>query len=128
MAKKIKVEFPKKASECLKGNKIEHVLVEYHHEDGGDPHKKDDAFLVVQNKDLYNAKALILAGNISINKIKNVRHYENIALKHQHYQPTFDCTCRHCGKTFKSVVKEAVWCSNECKKAFRNAKKEAKIA
>ena len=123
MAKKIKVESPKKASESLKRSKIEHVLVVYKHEN-----KKDDAFLVVQNKDLYNAKAIILADNVSILKIKSVRHYENIALQHEHYQPKFDCTCRHCGKTFKSVVKEAVWCSKECKKAFRDAKRLTKSA
>ena len=115
MAKKIKVAYIKKASESLKQRKIEHVLVQY----------KDDAFLVVMNKDYHDAKTAILADGCNILKTKNVRHYENIALSLTHYQPTFDCTCRNCGKTFKSVVKEQVWCSAACKKEFRNKKKTA---
>ena len=115
MAKKLVVAHIKKASESLKQRKIEHVLVQY----------KDDAFLVVMNKYYHNAKAVILADGCSILKTKNVRHYENIALSHEHYQPTFVCTCRNCGKTFESVVKEQVWCSAACKKEFRNKKKTA---
>lgn len=121
MAKKIKVAHIKKASESLKKRKIEHVLVEYVDKDGN----MVDAFLVVMNKYYHDAKAVILADGCSILKTKNVRHYEEIALSHEHYQPTFDCTCRNCGKTFKSVVKEAVWCSAACKKEFRNKKKTA---
>lgn len=115
MAKKIKVAYIKKASESLKQRKIEHVLVQY----------KDDAFLVVMNKDYHDAKAVILADGCNILKTKNVRHYENIALFHNHYAPSFDCTCRNCGKTFKFPIKEAVWCSKSCKKDFRNKKKSA---
>jgi hypothetical protein len=119
MAKKLVVAHIKKASESLKKRKIEHVLVEHVDKDGD----KADAFLVVMNKDYHNAKAVILADGCTILKTKNVRHYEDIALSHEHYQPTFDCTCRNCGKTFKSVVKEQVWCSAACKKEFRNKKK-----
>jgi len=115
MAKKLVVAHIKKASESLKKRKIEHVLVQY----------KDDAFLVVMNKHYHDAKAVILADGCSIIKTKNIRHFEMIALSHEHYQPTFDCTCRNCGKTFKSVVKEQVWCSAACKKEFRNKKKNA---
>ena len=118
MAKKIKVAYIKKASESLKQRKIEHVLVEY----------KNDAFLVVMNKYYHDAKAVILADGCSILKTKNVRHFEMIALSHEHYQPTFECTCRNCGKTFKHVVKEATWCSKKCKKEFRNKKKDEKAA
>ena len=122
MAKKIKVAHIKKASESLKKRKIEHVLVQYPEKKNG---KEGDAFLVIMNKDYHNAKAVILADGCSIIKTKNIRHFEMIALSHNHYQPTFDCTCRNCGKTFKSVVKEQVWCSAVCKKEFRNKKKTA---
>lgn len=119
MAKKIKVAQINGASESLKKRKIEHVLVEYVDKDG----EVNDAFLVVMNKHFHDAKTAILADGYSILKTKNVRHYEMIALSHEHYQPTFDCTCRNCGKTFESVVKEQVWCSAACKKEFRNKKK-----
>jgi len=118
MAKKIKVAYIKKASESLKKRKIEHVLVQY----------KDDAFLVVMNKHFHDAKAVILADGCTILKTKNVRHYENIALSHEHYQPTFDCICRGCGKTFKHVDPNAKWCSKECHNAWRKAKKTANVA
>ena len=36
--------------------------------------------------------------------------------------------CKNCGKEFKHRIKEAVWCSKECHKAFRNAKRQAKSA
>lgn len=119
MAKKIIVSFPKKAVESLKKHKVEHVCVTYHRENG----KPDDVFLVVLNKDFNDAKAVIKADGGSILKTKSIRNYEMLALKHEHYQPQFDCKCRHCGKTFKSPVKEAVWCSKECKKEFRALKK-----
>ena len=121
MAKKLIVEFIKKASDSLRTRKIEHVLVQYPDKDG----KKGDAFLVVMNKDYHDAKAVILADGCSIRRTKNVRHFEMIALSHEHYQPTFDCTCRNCGKTFKHSIREAVWCSKDCKKDFRNKKKSA---
>ena len=115
MAKKIKVAYIKKASESLKKRKIEHVLVEYKDEDKD----KYDAFLVVMNKHYHNAKAVILADGCSILKTKNIRHYENIALFRKHYQPTFDCTCRGCGKTFKHVDENAKWCSKKCHQQWR---------
>lgn len=121
MAKKIKVAHIKKASESLKRRKIEHVLVKYVDKDGNEV----DAFLVVMNKYYHDAKAVILADGCSILKTKNVRHYKMLALNHEHYYPTFNCTCRNCGKIFKSVVKEQVWCSAACKKEFRNKKKTA---
>lgn len=121
MAKKIKVAHIEKASGSLKQRKIEHVLVEYVDKDGN----RVDAFLVVMNKYYHDAKAVILADGCSILKTKSVRHYEKTALSHKHYQPTFDCTCRNCGKKFESVVKEQVWCSAACKKEFRNKKKTA---
>ena len=124
MAKKIKVAHIKKASESLKQRKIEHVLVKYVKKDGSE----DDAFLVVMNKHYHNAKAVILADGCSILKVKNFRHYELAALSHEHYQPTFDCTCRGCGKTFKHADSNAKWCSKECKAAWRKAKKTTKAA
>lgn len=115
MAKKIKVAQIKKASESLKKRKIEHVLVKYTDKDGNET----DAFLVVMNKYYHDAKAVILADNCSIIKVKNIRHYETKALTYEHYQPSFECKCRQCGKMFKSVVKEAVWCSKDCRHAHR---------
>ena len=119
MAKKIKVAHIEKASESLKQRKIEHVLVEYVDNDGN----KVDAFLVVMNKQhFHNAKTAILADGCTILKTKNIRHYENIALYHEHYQPTFDCVCRGCGKTFKHVDPNAKWCSKECHNMWRKHK------
>ncbi|MBO7736169.1 MAG: hypothetical protein J6S67_26595, partial [Methanobrevibacter sp.] len=112
------------ASESLKKCKIEHVLVKYVEKDG----EVNDAFLVVMNKHFHDAKTAILADGYSILKTKNVRHYEKIALSHEHYQPTFDCVCRGCSKTFKHVDPNAKWCSKECKAAWRKAKKTAKAA
>ena len=120
MAKKIITTNAQKASESLKRSKIEHVLVEYIHKDG---ERKNDAFVVVLNKNYKNAKAALISDKIDILKTKSVRNYEMKALSHQHYQPQFDCKCRNCGKTFKSTVKEAVWCSPQCKKDFRNKKR-----
>lgn len=123
MAKKIIAEFHKKATESLRTRKIEHVFFE----------KKDDAgsvvqsFVIVQNKDYNDARAVILADNNLIKKVKSTRHFQRSADSKDsfHYIPQFDCTCRNCGKTFKSVVKEQVWCSAACKKEFRNKKKTA---
>lgn len=119
MAKKIKVAQINGASESLKKRKIEHVLVKYVEKDGN----VNDAFLVVMNKHYHDARTAILTDGYSILKTKNVRHYENIALSHQHYQPTFDCTCRGCGKTFKHVDPNAKWCSKECNNAWRKQRK-----
>lgn len=117
MAKKIKVAHITKASESLKKRKIEHVLVQH----------KVDAFLVVMNKNVNSAKAALTEDKLTVLKIKNVRHYENNALKYSHYQPTFDCVCRGCGKSFKHVDKDAKWCSKECKCNYRRNKKAASV-
>lgn len=117
MAKKIRVAHVTKASESLKKRKIEHVLVQYKSED------KVDAFLVVMNKNVDSTKAALAEDGLTILKIKNVRHYENHALNHSHYQPTFDCVCRGCGKTFKHVDENAKWCSKKCKSDYRRNKK-----
>lgn len=117
MAKKIKVAHVTKASESLKKRKIEHVLVQYKSED------KVDAFLVVMNKNVNSTKAALTEDGFTILKIKNIRHYENKALNHSHYQPIFDCVCRGCGKSFEHVDKNAKWCSKECKSNYRRNKK-----
>lgn len=119
MAKKIKVARVTEASESLKRRKIEHVLVKYVNKDG----KQNDAFLMVMNKNVNSAKAALTEDEFTILKIKNVRHYENKALTHSHYQPTFDCVCRGCGKSFKHVDKNAKWCSKKCKCDYRRNKK-----
>lgn len=121
MAKKIKVAHITKASESLKKRKIEHVLVQYKSKD------KVDAFLVVMNKNVNSTKAALTEDGFTILKIKNVRHYENNALNHSHYQPTFDCVCRGCGKPFKHIDKNAKWCSKECKSNYRRNKKTAAL-
>lgn len=123
MAKKIKVAHTTKASESLKKRKIEHVLVEYVDKDG----HKVDAFLVVMNKDVNSAKTALTEDELTILRIKNTRHYEDIALNHSHYQPTFDCVCRGCGKTFKHVDKNAKWCSKKCKSDYRRNKKATSV-
>ena len=127
MAKKIVLSGTEvtRASNALKDFHVEHVLVSY------PEHQKENRpatlFIVVLNKDLNLAKEAIAEAKLSILKIKNSRHYETLALKHQHYQPTFTCKCRHCGKEFTSAVKEAVWCSKKCKQDFRNAKKKKAV-
>lgn len=122
MAKKLKVEFPKKASETLKRNKIEHVLIEYPSHDG----KKNDAFVVVLNKDINNAKAVILADSNAIIRVKGARKFEKMTKQHKYYKPMFECKCRQCGKIFKSAVKESVWCSKDCRHAHRIERMNAK--
>ena len=119
MAKKIKVAPIKKALESLKQRKIEHVLVKYVDKDGN----VNDAFLVVMNKHIDLVKAALTEDGLTILKIKNIRHYEEIALNHSHYQPTFDCVCRGCGKSFKHPDKNAKWCSKECKSDYHHNKK-----
>ena len=125
MAKKINFKTAndaQRASNALKDMHVEHVLVEYKHDD------VVTKFVIVLNRYLSDAKKAFEEAKIQSIRIKNWRHYENAALNHTHYQPQFDCKCRHCGKTFKSVVKEAVWCSKECKKAFRDEKRKNKTA
>lgn len=123
MAKKIVLSSTEvtRASNALKDFHCEHVLVSYPaHKDI--PEKK---FIVVLNKDFNLAKKAITEAKLSVFKVKNSRHYEKTASAHQHYKPVFECKCRHCGKSFASSIKEAVWCSDKCKKDFRNAKKKA---
>ena len=113
-----------RASNALKDFLCEHVVVSY------PEHKKENkpatSFIVVLNKNFLIAKQAIAEAKLTILKVRNSRHYEMLALKHQHYQPKFKCKCRHCGKEFTSIVKEAVWCSKKCKQDFRNAKRIAK--
>lgn len=113
-----------RASNALKDMHIEHVMVEY-------PKREDQnskVYLVVRNRLLADANATFAAIGVTPTRVKTQRHYESVAMQHTYYQPQFDCKCRHCGKTFKSVVKEAVWCSKECKKAFRDEKRKNKTA
>lgn len=124
MAKKINfqtINEVKRAHSALLDMHIENVLVTY----PGDSkkNKPEIQYIVVLNRLKYDAIRAFKAAGLSPKRISNARHYEMIALTHKHYQPTFDCKCRHCGKTFKSTVKEAVWCSKECHKEFRNSKK-----
>ena len=113
-----------RASNALKDMYIEHVMVEY------PKHENQDAkvYLVVRNRLLADAIATFTAIGVTPTHVKTQRHFESVALHHTYYQPQFDCKCRQCGKTFKSVVKEAVWCSKDCRHAHRierrNAKKE----
>jgi hypothetical protein len=113
-----------RASNALKDMHIEHVMVEY------PKHENKDAkvYLIVRNRLLADAIATFTAIGVTPTRVKTQRHFESVALHHTYYQPQFDCKCRHCGKTFKSVVKEAVWCSKECKKAFRDEKRKNKTA
>lgn len=113
-----------RAANALKDMHIEHVMVEY------PKHKNKDGkvYLVVRNRLLADAIATFTAIGVTPTRIKTQRHFESVAIQHTYYQPEFDCKCRQCGKTFKSVVKEAVWCSKECKKAFRDEKRKNKTA
>lgn len=114
-----------RASNALKDFLCEHVVVSYpEHKKEGRPAQR---FIVVLNKDFLVAKQAIAEAKLTILKVKNSRHYETLAFKHQHYQPKFTCKCRHCGKEFISTVKEAVWCSKKCKQDFRNAKKKEAV-
>ena len=119
MAKKIifvNNEECKKARSILKQNNIEHVFVTYKHE------KNEKVWIVVRNIILKDVKKL----DLPILHIKSVRHFENTAIAHDYFSPSFTCKCRYCGKEFKHRVKEAVWCSKECHKAFRTEKKNNK--
>ena len=127
MAKKINfstIDEVQRALNALKDLHIEHVHVKY----PGDPKKDkpEKQYLVVLVRNLADAKSAFEMAGLKPKRIKNSRHYEMTALTHIHYQPQFDCKCRHCGKIFKSTVKEAVWCSKECHKAFRDAKRASK--
>lgn len=125
MAKKIIVNEVSRASNALKDFQIEHVVATY-------PASKDKpahSFIVVLNKSFEDAKIVIKEAGVSIIKTKNKRHFERLAFSQMkldgkaYFVPKFQCKCRHCGKTFTSNHKEAVWCSDKCRKDFRNAKK-----
>lgn len=115
-----------RAANALKDMHIEHVMVEYPKRKSEDKDAK--VYLVVRNRLLADAIATFTAIGVTPTRVKTQRHFESVALQHTYYQPEFDCKCRQCGKTFKSVVKEAVWCSKDCRHAHRierrNAKKE----
>ena len=125
MAKKIIVNEVSRASNALKDFQIEHVVATYPaHKD-----KPAHSFIVVLNKSFEDAKIVIKEAGVSIIKTKNARHFERLAFSQMkldekaYFVPKFQCKCRHCGKTFTSNHKEAVWCSDKCRKDFRNTKK-----
>lgn len=127
MAKKINfktVDEVNRAHAALTDFSIEHVLVKYPLHPKGDDTDKTNHYIVVLNRLKNDAIVVLNEAKLSPSGVKNARHYEAIALAHKHYQPTFDCKCRHCGKTFKHVDKHAAWCSKECRKQFRIAKKQ----
>lgn len=125
MAKKIIVNEVSRASNALKDFQIEHVVATY----PANKYKPAHSFIVVLNKSFEDAKIVIKEAGVSIIKTKSYRHFERLALsqmeldKNAYFVPKFQCKCRHCGKTFTSNHKEAVWCSDKCHKDFRNAKK-----
>lgn len=100
------------ACDVLRESKIDFVDVRF---------PQDKSYIVVRNA--MKTKALSLLKGIR--RVKSIRHFENLAKMHKFYQPTFQCTCRNCKKTFNSHVKEAVWCSEKCKKDFRTKTKSA---
>jgi len=110
MAKRIKVDEIKRASAALKDFHIAHVIVSY----------KDKHSIVVLNKLFEDAKTSIQAAGVKILSVRGARHYEALALKHTLYEPMYEHSCSYCGKTFKSPIKEQVWCSRKCKNANRN--------
>lgn len=118
MAKKITfqtVSNYENAKSVLRNSKIDFVDVRFQ-EHGKTPARY---YIVVRN--VMKTKALPLLKGVK--HVKSVRHFESIAAKHKFYRPMFQCTCRNCKKAFDSYIKEAVWCSAECKKDFRNKKK-----
>lgn len=120
MAKRIKVDEIKRASAALKDFQIEHIVVSY-------PRKEDetpDESIVVLNMLFEDAKAAIQAADVKILSTRGARHYEALTLKHTHWMPKFEHKCKHCGKIFTSPIKEQVWCSRECKWAYRKEHKK----
>ena len=115
MAKRIKVNEIKRASNALKDFQIAHIVVSYKHEN------YINESIIVLNTLYEDAKAAIQAAGIKILKTRGARHYEMLALKHTYYEPAFEHKCKHCGKTFKSPIKEQVWCSHACKRSFKKA-------
>lgn len=128
MAKKIVLSSTEvtRASNALKDFHCEHIVVNY--PENKKENKPAKSFIVVLNKDFKDAKTAIKEASINILKTKNARHFERLALSQMekdekaYFVPKFQCKCRHCGKTFTSNHKEAAWCSDKCKKDFRNAK------
>lgn len=120
MAKRIKVDEIKRASNALKDFQIAHIVVSYKHEN------YINESIVVLNKLYEDAKTAIQAADVKILKTRNARHYEKLSLnKHcTAWEPSFEHTCKHCGKKFTSSIKEQVWCSSACKWAYR---KELKL-
>ena len=124
MAKKINfqtIDEVKRAHSVLLDMHVEHVHVVYPANPEKD--KPETQYIVVLNRLKNDAIVAFEAAGLSPKRMSNKRHYANVAEHHSYYQPKFDCKCRHCGKTFKSTVKEAVWCSKECHKQFRLEKK-----
>lgn len=115
MAKRIKVDEIKRASAALKDFHIAHIVVSYKHEN------YINESIVVLNKLFEDAKTAIQAADVKILKTRSVRHYEKLSLnKHcTAWKPSFEHTCKHCGKKFTSSIKEQVWCSSACKWAYR---------
>ena len=120
MAKRIKVDEIKRASNALKDFQIDHIVVSYVKADGA----KDES-IVVLNRLYEDAKTAIQAADVKILKTRGARHYEKLSLnKHcTAWKPSFKHTCKHCGKTFESPIKEQVWCSHACKWAYRKEQK-----
>lgn len=119
MAKKIIVDEIKRASAALKDFHIEHLIVGY-----VKPNGSRSASIVVLNKLFEDAKTAIQAADVKILKTRSARHYEKLAISESsrisiRWMPEFEHKCRHCGKTFKSPIKEQIWCSRKCKDAYR---------
>jgi len=121
MAKKIIVDEIKRASNALKDFQIDHIIASYAKADG----TKDESIIVL-NRLYEDAKVAIQTANVKILKTRSARHYEKLSLnKHcTTWEPSFEHTCKHCGKKFTSSIKEQVWCSSACKWAYR---KELKL-
>ena len=113
MAKRIKVDEIKRASAALKDFHIAHVIVSY----------KDKHSIVVLNKLFEDAKTAIQTADVKILSVRGARHYETLALNHSMWEPMYEHKCKHCGKTFRSPIKEQVWCSHACKWAYRKEQK-----
>jgi len=123
MAKKIVVSEVKGASNALKDFQIEHIVVSYPNRDRKGAVIGEKRWIIVKNVNAQETKDVLKEAGISILKIKGARRFEKMAAKHTHFRPQFECTCRRCGKKFMSFVKEAAWCSKECKRMFRKEKK-----
>lgn len=117
-----------RASNVLKDLQIEHIVAERNYRYGKE--KRCDVFIVVLSKDFKAALQGIKSAKPGIVVLRT-----NGARKYEYYKgwkdstfwhPMFQCTCRHCGKTFQHPVKVAAWCSPECRSEFRRIKREQK--